>query len=222
MHVYFQRPLQSIPTSAVVSDELILMSAIKLCVICNIGWILVSLIGVFGTLSHPLKDKLFLSRYTLALASSIVSLVSIKLYQKRFLGTISIALFLPFVMLQLAEIWIVYKCNDDLQSYWGIDCDSLLLYPDSSGRVLQMITDELAVFLLGLVNMWVLWSCHVRSGHLLYDMKKLRKAVSPEPFLSATSDHGVNEFLSAEEGESSRMTTNVKVFSYFCFSSMFV
>lgn len=188
------------------------MSAARLCVVCNIGWIVVSTIGVLGSISHPLKDKLFLTRYVLALASSTASLVVIKLYPKRALGLLSIALFVPFILLQLAEIWVMYKCNDEVSTYWGIDCDSLLLYPDTSGRVLQVITDELAVFFLGVVNVWVLWSCHVRSGHLLYEMKKLRKTVSPQPFLSPVSDRAFNEFLSAEDGES---RTHVKVFQFF-------
>ena len=69
------------------------MSAARLCVVCNIGWIVVSTIGVLGSISHPLKDKLFLTRYVLALASSTASLVVIKLYPKRALGLLSIALF---------------------------------------------------------------------------------------------------------------------------------
>lgn len=156
-------------------------------------------------MTHPAKDILFSSRYALALLSSIASVLAIKVFHKRFIGKLSIALFIPFVFLQLAEVWVVYKCEPGIDRYWGVDCDSLLIFPDHS-KLLQVITDELAVFLLGLANLFLLWECHVEYGHLIYDRKRIKPAMRRR-LLS-------DEFISAEEGESNMIMQKVFIFCF--------
>lgn len=172
-----------------------------MCVASNAGWVFVSSVAVIGSISHGGKDYLFLVRYFAAFISSLISLIAIKVYPKRILGRLSILLFAPFVFLECLEICIVYKCAHGTDSYWGIDCSSLVMYRDDA-RLIEVITDQLAVLLLSVTNLWILWRCHMTQGHLIYDMKKLRKAISPEPFLSAVSSPGraISDFISADEG----------------------
>lgn len=171
----------------------------KLCTASNIGWIIISTIGIVGGVSNNSDDHLFTIRYALAFASSGLSLISIKLFPKRVLGRLSILLFAPFIVIEVAEIMAVYNCSAGVESVWGIDCTELVMYRDDS-RYLELVTDQLAVLILALANMWILWRCHMTHGHMIYDMKKFRKSVSAEPFLSAvSSDNGVSEFISADE-----------------------
>ena len=185
----------------------------KLCIASNIGWMIISTIGAIGGVSHGSADHLFALRYALAFMSSAVSLVSIKLWPKRVLGRLSILLFAPFILIEVAEIMAVYKCSSGVDSVWGIDCSELVMYSDSS-RYLEMVTDQLAVLFLALANVWILWRCHMTDAHMIYDMKRMRKTASAEPFLSAvSSDAGVSEFISAdEEGTSPKKVYN----SLFC------
>lgn len=164
----------------------------RLCLASNAGWILISLIGVFGSLTHPHMDVLFLYRYALALISSVLSVLNIQKYRSSFWGRVSVYLFAPFIVLQTTEILVLYKCeSSNLVSYWGIDCSTLLIYPDGT-KIVQVITDELAVFILSVANLFLLIDCHSRfyesSRPSLY-----------EPFLSFVSS---DEFVSAEDGAS--------------------
>ena len=151
-------------------------------------------------MSHPKQDVLFLSRYILALLSSVASMLAIKGLFERFFGKLCIALFLPFILIQLVEVWVVYKCNPAIDTYWGIDCSTLLIYPDES-KFIQVVTDELAVFLLGIVNLFLLWNCHMTHAHRHEKKYRNIKHVSREAFLS-----GHEEYLSAEEGESNTVS----------------
>jgi hypothetical protein len=171
------------------------MKSGSVCLVSNIGWILISLIGVMGSLSHPIKDVLFLSRYSLALIANILSVISIRYIHRPVLGKLSVLLFLPFLFIQLFEIWVVCKCESGLSTYRGIDCDSLLIFPDES-KILQIVTDEVSVFLLSAANLILLWQCHISKGYLIYGNRPFGKE-SRKPLLSDN-----DEFISAEEGES--------------------
>ena len=184
----------------------------KLCIVSNVGWMFISLIGVVGAVSHSSHDYLFICRYMLALASSGLSFIAIKVYQRRIVGRLSILFFMPFILLELVELWAVHRCSSGAETVWGMDCSSLVMYRDDS-RYIQLITDELAVLFLSLANLWILWRCHMTQGHVIYDSKKLRKVVSPEPFLSAVSsdrEGGVCDFISVDESSS---PTKVYTFS---------
>jgi hypothetical protein len=174
-------------------------SVSKVCVACNVGWIIISVIGSAGALNHASSDYLFIIRYSLALSSSIISLVGLRCYPKQGFGRLSILLFSPFIFLELIEMWMVSRCSAGRDSVWGVDCSRLVMYRDDA-RYIELLTDELAVLFLAIAYLLILWRCHITQGHLIYGMKKMRKVVSAEPFLSATSeDRGVSEFLSADE-----------------------
>ena len=178
------------------------MNFVNVCVGSNIGWLVVSLIGVGGSMLHPNIDILFFGRYILALLSSVLSFVAIRYYRQRIIGRSSVCLFVPFIILQLLEILVVYKCEKEpeISSYWGVSCSTLLVYPDGA-KIAQVITDELAVFLLSVVNMFILVNCHILHGHLLYDLVEI-KNVNRDPFLSYNSAVSEEQrFISAEEGD---------------------
>ncbi len=192
------------------------MAIRKVCTASNSAWVFISCVAITGSLFRGSEDVLFLARYCIALVSSTLSLVAIKVYPRRILGLASIFIFFPFILLEILEICIVYKCGNGWDSFWGVDCSSLIMYRDES-RLLELITDQLAVLLLSITNIWILWKCHVQQGHFIYGMRKLRKSVSAEPFLSAVSSvgNGLNEFISADEdGEYAPSPKKVLIFSF--------
>ena len=193
----------------------------KVCYATNIVWIFISALVLIGSLSHPAKDKLFILRYTVAFISSFTSAIAISGKPSRFLGRLSVGVFAPFVLIQVVEIWIVHKCGPGVGSYWGVACSSLLTYPDDS-RFLQVAVDELAEFLFGVANMYLLWDCHIKKGHLLYDARRFRAALR-RPFLSAAEGEAsgnIQEYVSAEEGDFSASV--VKVYNFFALSIFFI
>ena len=114
------------------------------------------------------------------------------------------------MLIQVVEIWIVHECGPGVEYYWGVACSSLIIYPDD-GRLVQVAVDELAEFALGLLNLWLLWECHVKKGHLLYETKRFKRELH-EPFLSASQEGGVEglaEYVSAEEGESEKVINSI-------------
>lgn len=169
----------------------------RLCYASNIVWFLISGLVVIESVLHPPRDYLFLARYVLALVSSSLSAFSIAWKPSRFLGRLSVAVYAPFILIQLIEVWIERECGFGVERYWGVDCSSLVIYPADS-RFLQVLVDQLAEFVLGLGNLLLLWECHVKKGHILYDTKRFKKALR-EPFLSARIQ---DEYASAEEGDS--------------------
>jgi hypothetical protein len=203
-----------------ISVVLLVMAIRKMCVASNVGWLFVSSVAVTGSVIHGSKDYLFLIRYLAAFISSLMSLTAIKVYPKRIVGRLSILLFAPFIILECMEICIVHKCGGGIDSYWGIECASLVMYRDDA-RLIEVITDQLAVLLLSVTNIWILWRCHMTQGHLIYDMKKLRKAISPEPFLSAISsvDGAISDFISADEGGETMQSPKKVLFLSFVFIS---
>ena len=154
------------------------------------------------------KDALFLYRYLLSFSSSCFSLASLKYPRVRYLGVSSFVLFVPFLVMQLIELYIVYRCDMDpqLETLWGVDCDSLLVFRDDS-KFIQVLTDEVAVMLLAVVNLTILWRCHIvaisppktRFSPSLQRplLSENLSAASFTSFQSASAD----PYVSAEEGE---------------------
>ena len=182
----------------------------SLCLASNLGWALISAIGVLGSVGRSNVDMLFLYRYVLALVSNVASITAIRYYRIRMLGKLAVLLFLPFIFLQLAEIWIVYKCDAGLSEYWGVSCSTLLIYPDGA-KVVQVITDEIAVFLLSIANLFLLINCHIVKGYLLYD---LPRNPSLQAFLSADSEA---KYMSVEDEEHGNKVNNI----FFCMLLIF-
>ena len=154
------------------------------------------------------KDALFLYRYLLSFSSSCFSLAALKYPRVKYIGVSSFVLFVPFLVMQLIELYIVYRCDVDpqLESIWGVDCDSLLVFRDDS-KFIQVLTDEVAVMLLALVNLAVLWRCHVATP---ISSKKRFSPALQRPLLSENlsaasftsfESASADPYVSAEEGE---------------------
>jgi len=183
----------------------------SLCVISNIGWTFISTLAIFGSRSDPEKDALFYYRYFLALISGVLSLLSFWMSRKKYVGILSVGIFVPFIFLELAEVYIVYRCATEpsLSSHWGTDCSSLLVYREGAKRM-HVFIDEIAVSVLAILNLIILWRCHIHghrgrpkkgSGH----STQLIKPLLSENFTSFLStDH----FVSAEEDASPTSQTS--------------
>ena len=180
----------------------------KLCFVSSLGWLCISCLAIFGSRLDTQKDVLFLYRYLLSFSSSCFSLVALKYPRVRYVGVSSFVLFVPFLVIQLVELYIVYRCDVDpqLETLWGVDCDSLLVFRDDA-RFIQVITDELAVMVLALVNLSVLWRCHVAVAS---SPKKRLSPALQRPLLSENlssasftsfQSASADPYLSAEEGE---------------------
>jgi hypothetical protein len=124
-----------------------------------------------------------------------------KRYRK--LGKASVALFVPFIFLQLTEVYIVYRCdsNPNLSSFWGIECSSLLVFREES-KLIQVFTDEIAVLFLALMNLFILWRHHMKPGPVKGGVKSrwINRPLLSEDFTSVLSS---DAFVSAEEGDAS-------------------
>jgi hypothetical protein len=185
----------------------------SMCLITNVAWMLISGLAIFGSRTDPQKDALFYYRYNLALISSFISMVAIKCGVRKYLGIASVMLFVPFIFLQLTEVYIVYRCdsNPNLSTFWGIDCSSLLVFREEA-KLIQVFTDEMAVLALALMNMYILWNYHASSTERNDPPPVgLRKPLLSEDF---TSVHSSDPFMSAEEGDASpsmMSTSSLKV-----------
>ena len=180
-------------------------TASRVCLVSNIGWLVISTIGVVGSLSHSeQRDFLFVYRYSLSLLSSVISILALKFFHQRALGKLSVWLFVPFIFLQLTEIYIELKCqsNLDMVSYWGVECQTLLIFPDGA-KLAQVVTDELAVFLLSLFNLVALWRCHYSYAYQVYGKPAIKKKY--KPLLS-------DQFVSAEDGTQTVIPLHVFLF----------
>jgi hypothetical protein len=155
----------------------------------------------------PQKDVLFFYRYLLSFSSSCLSLAALKFPRVKYLALVSVVLFLPFLVMQLVELYIVYRCDVDpqLDTLWGVYCDSLLVFRDDS-KFIQVFTDEFAVIVLALVNLTILWRCHVTAmppkRRVVPSLQKplLSENLSAASFTSFQSA-SADPYLSAEEGE---------------------
>ena len=188
---------------------------VSLCLVSSLGWLFISSLAIFGSRSDTQKDILFFYRYLLSFSSSCLSIAALRYPRFRYLGVGSFALFIPFIVIQFLELYIVYRCDADsqMQGMWGVDCDSLLVFRDDA-KFIQVLTDEVAVILLAFVNLVILWRCHVVS-------MPPKRRVSPNlqrPLLSEnvsaasfTSFHSASAdpFMSAEEGEVNHDSSNL-------------
>ena len=198
----------------------LMSSAASLCFVSNLGWIFISCLALLGSHTDSQEDVLFYYRYLLSLVSSVVSVLAIKFVRKRRLGQISVFLFVPFIFLQLAEAYVVYKCgqNPDLEKYWGVACSSLLVFREET-KLIQVLTDEFAVLVLGIANLIILWRCHITFGFILYRSESkvgaTQRQALRKPLLSENVSDGSggftsfisfqsasDQYVSAEEGES--------------------
>ena len=179
----------------------------RLCLVSSLGWLFISSLAVFGSRMDTQKDVLFFYRYSLSFSSSCLSLASLRFPRIKYLGLLSVWLFLPFLVMQLVELYIVYRCDVDpqLETLWGVYCDSLLVFREDA-KFIQVFTDELAVIVLAAVNLTILWRCHVttvppkrRFSPSLQKplLSENLSAASFTSFQSASAD----PYLSAEEGE---------------------